>query len=134
MELVLYRTYLANGANGQLLHDGALVSYTIELPWNHNMPQVSCIPEGRYALQKRYSPKFGIVLQVMNVPGRADILIHPANDALRELKGCIAPVTFVTGEGQGEHSRAALFFLHEKVFAAMRRSEPVFLTIQSKRI
>jgi len=133
MELALYRTYHAFGTNGQLLLNGALVSYTIELPWNHNMPQVSCIPEGRYALQKRYSPKFGVVLQVMNVPGRADILIHPANNALCELKGCIAPVSVVTGEGQGERSRAALFFVHEKVFAALRHFEPVFLTIQSKK-
>src|SRR4051794_34256095 len=106
MELVLYRTYYAHGTNGQLLCNGALVSYTIELPWNHNTPQVSCIPEGRYALERRYSTRFGIVLQVMRVPGRADILIHAAYDALRELKGCIAPVSLVTGEGQGERSKA----------------------------
>ena len=134
MELMLYRTYHAHGTNGQLLLNGALVSYTIELPWNHNMPQVSCIPEGRYALQKRYSPKFGVHLQVMSVPGRSDILIHPANDALRELRGCIAPVSVVTGEGQGERSRAALSLLHEKAFAALQQFEPVYLTIQSKRV
>jgi Family of unknown function (DUF5675) len=34
-------------------------------------------------------PKFGRHLQVMNVSGREYILIHPANEALRELKGCI---------------------------------------------
>ena len=133
MELVLYRTYHTHGTNGQLLHNGAMVSYTIELPWNHNRPQVSCIPEGRYALQKRYSLKFGVVLQVMNVPGRADILIHPANNAMRELKGCIAPVSVVTGEGQGERSKAALSLLNETVFAALRHVEPVYLTIQSKK-
>jgi hypothetical protein len=134
MELVLYRTYHARGTNGQLLHNGALVSYTIELPWNHNAPQVSCIPEGRYALQKRYSPRFGIVLQVMRVPGRADILIHAANNALRELKGCIAPVSVVTGEGQGERSKAALSLLNQLVSEALRHFEPVFLTIQSKQV
>ena len=134
MELVLYRTYYAHGTNGQLLLNGALVSYTIELPWNHNEPQVSCIPEGRYALQKRYSPKFGVHLQVMNVPGRADILIHPANNALRELRGCIAPVSVVTGEGQGERSKAALSILTEWVFAAFQNFESVFLTIQSKKL
>lgn len=134
MELVLNRTYHAHGTNGQLLLDGAMVSYSIELPWNHNMPQVSCIPEGRYALHKRYSPRFGVHLQVMEVPGRADILIHPANDALRELKGCIAPVSVITGEGQGERSRVALSLLTEKVFAALAHFEPVFLTIQSKKL
>ena len=55
-------------------------------------------------------------------------------DALRELKGCIAPVSVVTGEGQGERSRAALALLNEKLFAALRQFEPVFLTIQSKKV
>ncbi|MBS1563044.1 MAG: hypothetical protein JST39_01590 [Bacteroidetes bacterium] len=134
MELVLTRTYLAKGTNGLLHLDGALVSYTIELPWKNNQPQVSCIPEGRYALQKRYSPRLGVVLEVMDVPGRADILIHAANHALHELKGCIAPVSTVTGEGQGERSRAALSLLTEKVLEALRMFEPVFLTIQSERV
>ena len=31
-------------------------------------------------------------LQIMNVSQSSFILIQPANDAIRELKGCIAPV------------------------------------------
>ena len=75
--------------------------YSIELPWKENQTGVSCIPEGRYELVKRWSPKFLRHLQVMNVPGREYILIHPANEALQELKGCIAPVCFLTGAGKG---------------------------------
>jgi hypothetical protein len=41
-----------------------------------------------------------VILQILNVPGRKYILIHPANEVLRELKGCIAPVR-LTGAGKG---------------------------------
>jgi hypothetical protein len=34
--------------------------------------------------------------------------LHAANDALKEIKGCIAPVSFLTGEGKGMKSREAL--------------------------
>jgi hypothetical protein len=47
-------------------------------------------------------------LQILNVPGREYILIHLANEALRELKGCIAPVRLLTGAGKGICSRKAL--------------------------
>jgi len=134
MELVLNRMYYPHGTNGQLLLDGERVSFTIELPWKDNLPQVSCIPEGKYFLRKRYSPRFGRHLQVMDVRDRALILIHPANSALRELKGCIAPVSILTGEGEGQRSKAALALLNDKVFSALERKETVFLTIQSKRV
>lgn len=89
MKLELIRTYDPEGTNGKILYEGRLVTYTIELPWKNNQARVSCIPEGTYELVKRWSPKFGRHWKVMDVPGRKDILIHPANEALRELKGCI---------------------------------------------
>ena len=96
------------GTNGKILYKDRLMMYSIELPWKDNLARVSCIPEGRYELVKRWSPKFNRHLQVMNVPQRDGILIHPANDALQELKGCIAPVSFLTGAGKGLRSRMAL--------------------------
>src|ERR1700712_5417275 len=111
MELELIRTYYPTGTNGKILYLGCLMTYTIELPWKENLAQVSCIPEGRYELVKRWSPKFNRHLQVMNVSQRENILIHPANDALHELKGCIAPVSLITGAGKGIRSRLALEIL-----------------------
>lgn len=111
MELELIRTYFPNGTNGELrLADNkkGIICYTIELPWLANKQSVSCIPEGRYELTKRYSPKFGHHLLVNDVKERELILIHPANDAVKELKGCIAPVSVCTGEGRGNNSRLAL--------------------------
>jgi hypothetical protein len=132
MELELIRTYYPEGTNGKILYEGRLMIYSIELPWKNNHTRVSCIPEGRYELVKRWSLKFGRHLQILNVPGREYILIHPANEALRELKGCIAPVSCITGAGKGLRSRSALKTLMGLVGSAPARHESVFITIKSK--
>ena len=107
--------------------------YSIELPWKNNHTRVSCIPEGTYELVKRWSPKFNRHLQVLNVPKRKFILIHPANDAKHELKGCIAPVSIITGAGMGRRSRMALETLTSLVYGALNRYEQVFLIIKSEK-
>lgn len=133
MELVLKRTYHAGGTNGGLFYNGTKVCPTIELPWKENQRRISCIPEGKYVLQKRTSLRFGRHLLVKDVPGRSYILIHAFNHALRESKGCIAPVTMCTGEGQGNFSRAALQRLLDIVYPALDRGETVLLTIQKEK-
>ena len=132
MELELIRTYYPEGTNGEILCKGRLMTYTIELPWKNNLAGVSCIPEGRYELAKRWSPRFGRHLQIMHVSGRELILMHPANEALRELKGCIAPVCSITGAGKGNRSRSALKILMGLVGVTLDRHESVFITIKSK--
>jgi hypothetical protein len=131
MELVLIRTYHTNGTNGTLTINNSFQCYTIELPWVNNLPRRSCIPEGRYELKKRYSPKFKDHLLVQGVPGRSLVLLHPANDALTELKGCIAPVSSLDGAGKGSHSRKAFKKLLQLVYKALEL-ETVYLTIQCK--
>ena len=132
MKLELVRTYYPEGTNGKIFHDGRLMMYSIELPWKDNLARVSCIPEGGYDVANRWSLKFGRHLQILNVPGREYILIHPANEALRELKGCIAPVRLLTGAGKGIRSRPALKTLMGLVGSALDRHEKVFITIKSK--
>jgi hypothetical protein len=130
MELELIRTYLPNGTNGDiLLH----LCNSIELPWLDNHHQVSCVPEGRYELKKRYSPKFGWHLQLLNVPNRDLILMHPANDAVKELEGCIAPVSILTAEGKGSESRVALGKITLLVFPELEKGNKVFITIKSNK-
>ena len=133
MVLVLTRTYFPEGIQGGLEWKGTLVCYTIELPWLENQRRISCIPEGSYILQQRYSPKFKWHLHLMNVPGRDLILIHPANDANKELLGCIAPVTKYTGKGKGSGSRKAFKKLKALTTAVFERNEKVILKIQSKK-
>ncbi len=134
MELELIRTYYPDGTNGKILYKGRLMMYSIELPWKENQAGVSCIPEGRYELVKRWSPKFDRHLLVLNVPQRKYILIHPANEALQELKGCIAPVCLITGAGKGIRSRKALKTLMGLVGGALDRHEQVFLIIKSDNL
>jgi hypothetical protein len=131
MILVLTRIYFPEGTQGMLEWNGTLVCYTIELPWLGNQRRISCIPEGEYVLQKRFSPKFKWHLHLRNVPGRDLILIHPANDAKKELLGCIAPVTQHSGVGKGRSSRKASEKLKALVYAAFDRNEVVKISIQS---
>ena len=131
MVLILKRTYFPEGTQGTLEWNGTIVCHAIELPWLENQQRVSCIPEGEYALQKRFSPKFQWHLHLRNVPGRDLILIHPANDAKKELLGCIAPVTQLTGIGKGSLSRKAMEKLKALVYAALDRNEVVKIIVQS---
>lgn len=131
MELELWRVYHPNGTNGDLYVNGVRQCFTIELPWLNNQRQISCIPEGRYELKRRYSTRFKEHIEVCNVPGRSRILLHPANDALKELRGCIAPVSQLTGVGKGTQSRLAFDWLKTIVYTALEKG-PVFLTIKQK--
>jgi hypothetical protein len=63
--------------------------FTLELPWKNNANYVSCIPEGRYRVKKRWSKKYKNHFHILNVPGRDYILIHEANYVF-QLLGCIA--------------------------------------------
>ncbi|MFN5415433.1 MAG: DUF5675 family protein [Flavobacteriia bacterium] len=131
MELVLVRKYDTSGTNGSIFIDNECICHSIELPWKTNQKRISCVPEGRYELVKRYSAKFKWHLMLMNVPERAYILIHPANNALKELKGCIAPVTVLAGAGKGYASVSAMNKLCAIVFPVMEKKEKVYLNIQS---
>lgn len=131
MKLELIRTYFPDGTNGALFLNGIMVCSTIELPYKNNQPRISCIPEGTYELVKRYSPKFKAHFMLSNVPGREYILIHPANNALLELKGCIAPVSFLTGHGKGVDSVKALRLLLQQLYPLLNNGQKLFITIKS---
>lgn len=131
MVLVLNRTYFPDGINGKLECEGKFICCTIELPWINNKKRVSCIPEGKYLLRKRYSRKFQWHIEVIGVKNRSFILFHPANNALSELNGCIAPVTKFSGPGLGLQSRQAFIKVKNLVYKAFERNEIVSLIVQS---
>ena len=132
MILFLSRTYFPDGTNGTLAYEGQFICKTIELPWKLNEKGVSCIPEGEYFIAKRFSTRFQWHLEVLDVPNRSLILFHPANSALHELRGCIAPVTQLSGPGLGLMSRKAFAKLKDLVYAALDRKESVRLIVQSE--
>jgi len=66
--------------------------YLVELSWQFNQKNISCIPVDKYILKKlESSPAFDYPhFEVLNVPGRSGIKWHVANYA-RQLRGCGAP-------------------------------------------
>ena len=131
MVLELSRTYFPDGTNGKLECEGKLICLTIELPWKNNETKVSCIPEGKYFIKKRYSKKFQWHLEVLDVKNRSLILFHSANNALQELNGCIAPVTKFSGPGLGLQSQNVFTKLKKLVFKVLDLDEEVSIIIKS---
>ncbi len=129
MELLLEREYHPSGTNGILSIAEKFCCFTIELPWRFNRRMESCIPEGRYPLALRFSDRHQWHLLVKDVPGRTLILLHKATNALKQLKGCIAPVSRLTQPGMGTNTAAAFKTLMEQVRSAFDRNERVWLTV-----
>jgi hypothetical protein len=61
---------------------------TLERPWRNNRTDISCIPPGEYKCRFKNSKKHGPVYEILNVPGRTNILIHKGNK-VSHTKGCI---------------------------------------------
>ena len=128
--LVLQRNYGEKGTNGTIYYQGEVICHTIELPWRNNLRRLSCIPTGRFQLKKKVFHKHGEQIAVLNVLNREAILIHAANDAEKELLGCIAPVTALTGDGKGSESKVALGKLKALVYSLWDMGEGVMLVVR----
>ena len=63
---------------------------TIELAWNNNETYISCIPEGSYWVEKRYTKQRGWHLHIKDVENRIWILVHVGN-YYTQIEGCILP-------------------------------------------
>lgn len=61
---------------------------TLEPAWKNNQRNISCIPEGTYQVEKRYSRHFKHHFHVLDVEGRKWILIHDGNFR-KNTRGCI---------------------------------------------
>ena len=82
---------LGNGTIFEKSEDNPIFDFkTVELAWRNNKRRESCIPAGIYKAIKHHSPKFGPCLWFQNVPGRSEILMHPAN-FWHDLLGCVGP-------------------------------------------
>lgn len=96
-------SYAPDRTEGVVIIDNNNIFYSLEQPWNNNIPYNSCIPDGLYSLEPFQSNKFGdtfaLVNPTLNVyknsqDRKADLdrfacLIHPAN-FVDQLQGCIA--------------------------------------------
>lgn len=102
--LTIRRTYSKLYTSGELtLPDGEVIS-SLELPWNNNRPNISCIPEGEYFFMRDLYGRH-TYFKVLGVEGRSHIEFHPAN-TVGQLQGCIAPALKINN-GIGVASRTA---------------------------
>ncbi len=67
---------------------GPFQCFTLELPFEGNAPDVSCIIPGTYSAFKRTSPTNGPCIELRDVPGREYVQIHKGNYT-RDILGCI---------------------------------------------
>ena len=129
MVIDLQRLYRETWTDGLIFIKGILLCRSIELRWANNERNVSCVPEGVYPVAIIQHPKFGECLQINGVKGRSGILVHVANDAQKELRGCIAPVFSLSGNGKGQYSRLALNYIIENLKNSGKKEH--FLIISS---
>ena len=131
MVIELQRLYRDTWTDGLIFIKGILLCRSIELRWANNERNVSCVPEGVYPVAIIQHPKFGECLQINGVKGRSGILVHVANDAQKELRGCIAPVFSLSGNGKGLYSRLALNYIIENLKNSGEKEH--FIEIKSKK-
>jgi hypothetical protein len=81
--------YLPKGTFGRLYFPGGESIWTLECPWENNVPNISCIPEGLYGLTRdTFKNRYPNYRVVNPPPGRYGIEIHIAN-YVKDLQGCI---------------------------------------------
>ena len=111
MKLVLVRykqdTKITRGVLQVVDKETCIAKYhSLELGWNANRNEISCIPDGTYKLNFEYSPSFERNLwELKGVPNRSETKIHPAN-LTAQLKGCIAIGNEVSNVGILDSKRA----------------------------
>lgn len=101
-ELIRITKDLTKPQRGVITYEGEPLCLSLELPWKDNKPNISCIPEKEYVGRKTYNrmsnggARFPTCIELLDVPDRAGILIHPGNTELNT-QGCILPgLTFGT--------------------------------------
>lgn len=118
MELRLERFLIGEKATiGRLLIDGEKFCYTLEdqiRPKGVKVYGQTAIPEGRYQVTMTWSPRFKLVLPLVNdVPGFEGIRIHSGNTA-DDTEGCILVGYNLAGDHINS-SRLALAGLIERL-------------------
>jgi len=109
MRAILNRRYEKNQTLGMLviMDNGEIIftCRTLELKWMGNVRDLSCIPEGKYKVEKNIRPSGKPGLWIKDVPNRTSILIHSGNFAsgnAPDIEGCIlvgADYKDINGDG-----------------------------------
>jgi len=122
--------YSPYGTFGRLIV-GDLKLWTVEQPWNDNLPKRSCVPEGVYTLEhhegSKYKDTWALVGEtVSHWPGegkkRATCVFHKGNTA-GNVWGCIAPgMTLSEDSWAVSHSNDAMAAFRKEMYATQTRT------------
>lgn len=74
------------------------IGVTLELPWNDNIPDKSCIPTGVYTCAPHSSVLHPNTYQITGVADRSEVLIHIGN-FLRDTLGCVLLGAYTGADG-----------------------------------
>ena len=88
VELLRVEENHEHGTFGVWVINTQVFCLTLEPRDEENSLNISSIPVQQYICERIRSPKYGIVFEVKNVPGRTDVLIHILNFD-DQTKGCI---------------------------------------------
>lgn len=95
---------------GELLDsDGNRLCYTLELPWQDNAPDKSCIMPGTYQVLPNNAEK---PWRLERVPGRTQVDIHAGN-TVADTEGCILVGTALAPPNAIAHSVDAVNLLKQ---------------------
>jgi hypothetical protein len=130
MNLHLVRTVFTKASTiGPLEIDGEHTCFILELPWNDNKHDISCIPLGKYKVVLAKSPKRDYIVPLLQgVPGRDGIEIHIGNYP-HDTHGCLLP-GITTGSDFVGQSGDAFSILRLKVAQGEDTEEGVWITIE----
>lgn len=122
MDITLLRIIdsLDRPTRGILFHYGTPLWTTLEPPNKHNVPFLSCIPEGVYKCRRQESISIGhkqpvvypMIYEVLGVPGRSGIYIHRGNYK-EDTQGCILIGLGFNAIGITESAQAFSDFMYE---------------------
>lgn len=103
--LLIKRDYKKLFTGSELMLPDGQVMASLELPWNSNRVNISCIPEGDYFFMRDITGRH-TYFKVLGVDSRTGIEFHPANN-VSQLLGCIAPCLRLNSNGIAVASRTA---------------------------
>ena len=88
LDIIRLEENVTYGTFGMFRIQKELFCNTLEPPDLENLVNKSSIPAQQYECIRVISPTFGETFQIMDVPGRTDVLFHPGNRVLNT-EGCV---------------------------------------------
>lgn len=103
----LLRRYKSGYTEGKLIFPDDSNIYCLEREYINNEPYISCIPEGKYLVDRDKQGRFKLYkIREGQIKGRTNIEIHAGNIPEQHSQGCILPCLSIK-DGIGYSSKAA---------------------------